>query len=238
MFRWKKQVIEHQCVVTFGGMPPRLENLSQQFLNAGVRVTPLKAKNDFLWGGELVHPNWGKAWITCPRHFDPIPRVMLEFDPRLDDADVQRAVSGKSGILVSLKSVKGDVLRDRKQLLRFMRCILDNDGLVAMDMTPKVWTREALDEELAHDADLDIESLFVTHLIHEPLPEGSDAEPKAYWAHTHGLAELGALDFDILRPSPLLMGGGYDTFRSIAFLILEGKVGPSTDRHAVVLPNG
>jgi len=238
MFGWKKQVIEHQGVVTFRGLPPRLENLARPLANCGIHVTPAKAERDVLWSAALEHPNWGKAGIRCPRHFEPIPHAMLEFDPRLDDADRQAARAGKSGISVSLESTKGDVLRDRKQLLRFMGCIMDNDGLIAMDMTPKIWTREALDDELAHDADLDIESLFVTHLIHEPVPEGSDQDPRAYWAHTHGLAELGALDFDILRPSPLLMGAGYDTFRSVAFLILEGKVGPSTDRHKVILPGG
>ncbi|HEV8378702.1 MAG TPA: DUF4026 domain-containing protein [Tepidisphaeraceae bacterium] len=206
---------------------------------AKMRVTPLAAGADAHWSATLEHGSWGKATITCPRRFEPVPRAMVEFDPRLDDEDKQAGCDARSTVFVTLKSTKQNVLGDRKLLLRFLRCIMDSDGLIAMDASAmKFWPRVALDEELSHDADLDIESLFLTHLIHEPLPEGSDQEPRAYWAHTHGLAELGALDFDILRPSPLLMGAGYDTFRSIAFLILEEKVGPSTDRHEVILPRG
>ncbi|HEV8606169.1 MAG TPA: DUF4026 domain-containing protein [Tepidisphaeraceae bacterium] len=238
MFGWRDRSVECSGIVLFRGLPPRLENFSQ-FAREKMRVTPITAGPDELWAATLEHGSWGKATIRCARNFQPVPRMVLEFDARLDDEDRQAARSAKSAVLVTLKTTRKNILGDRKLLLRFMRSIMDNDGLIAMDMPAhKFWPRDAMEDELAHDADLDIESLFVTHLIHEPAPEGSDAEPRAYWAHTHGLAELGALDFDILRPSPLLTGAGYDTFRSVAFLILEGEVGPGTNRHPVILPRG
>jgi uncharacterized protein YegJ (DUF2314 family) len=239
MFGWKNRSIEHNGMVLFRGLPPRLENFAQQFARSRIRVTPGSPTPDAHWNATLEHATWGKALITCPRRFEPVPHAMLQFDPRLDDADRQAAREGKSAALVSLESSRQNVLGDRKLLLRFLRSIMDSDGLIALDhIANKFWPREALDDELAHDAELDIESLFVTHLIHEPLPEGSDDEPRPYWAHTHGLAELGAYDFDILRPSPLLMGAGYDTFRAVAFLILEGEAGPRTNRQPVIMPGG
>jgi uncharacterized protein YegJ (DUF2314 family) len=220
-------------------MPPRLENFAAQFQRAGMRVTPLPATKDLHWSATLEHGPWGKATITCPRAFQPVPAVLVDFDPRLDDADRKAARSARSGVNVTLNTSKKNVLRDRKLLLRFLRCVMDTDGVMAVDHGgPKFWPREALNDELAHDADLDIDSLFVTHLIYDPEESADEDERKAYWAHTHGLADLGAYDFDILRPSPLLTGAGYDTFRAIAFLILEEAVGPGTNRHPVIAPGG
>jgi uncharacterized protein YegJ (DUF2314 family) len=120
-----------------------------------------------------------------------------------------------------------------------MRCLMGDDGVLAVDhLAQKFWTRDALDDELAHDADLDVDSLFVTHMVYENESGESDEQPAPYWAHTHGLAELGALDFDILRPAPLLCGTGYDVFRAIAFCILEGEITATTSRVQVISPGG
>ena len=43
--------------------------------------------------------------------------------------------------------------------------------------------------------------------------------------HSHGLAELGAVDFDVLRPAEALMSNQFDLLRSIAFHIVEGSTG-------------
>src|SRR5207248_2514776 len=79
---------------------------------------------------------------------------------------------------------------------------------------------EALDDELCHDADLDIESLYTLHAV-----TGDEAGDEAViWLHSHGLAEIGLFDFDVLRPSEDLLGRGRDALRAVAFAILDGAV--------------
>lgn len=49
------------------------------------------------------------------------------------------------------------------------------------------------------------------------------------WLHSHGLAEIGFFDFDVLDPSEDLLGiAGADAFRALAFAIVEKKVQPDT----------
>ena len=97
-----------------------------------------------------------------------------------------------------------------------------------------------LDEELLHEgADLDAESLFVAHSIFDEEQRDADGEPRAYWLHTHGLAELGTLDFDILRPSPLITTGGYDTVpRDGVLAFLEEGPAVAGESHVTVCCRG
>ena len=59
------------------------------------------------------------------------------------------------------------------------------------------WSPAMLDDELAHDADLDVEALYTIH-----ASTTTAARSRVYWLHTHGLEALGAFDIDVLRPSP------------------------------------
>ena len=91
-----------------------------------------------------------------------------------------------------------------------------------------------LDDELAHDADLDVEALYTIHAVYDD--ESADAG--FYWLHTHGLDELGAFDIDVVRPSPLLASNAGDPLRALAFAALEGSVTPSTDCFTLGNPGG
>jgi uncharacterized protein YegJ (DUF2314 family) len=94
---------------------------------------------------------------------------------------------------------------------------MGDDGLLTFDRaSEKFWPRAALDDELMHNADLDIEALFTVHVV------GRDGAPA--WLHTHGLSRIGAKDFDILDPSKdVVQMRGFDLLRAIAFAIVEGN---------------
>ena len=128
-----------------------------------------------------------------------------------------------------------EVLADRKTMLRFARALLGEDGVVAIDMASQIpWSRAALDEELAHDAELDIQSLFCLHIVVDD-PAGA-AETGSPWMHTHGLQELGAFDLDVLGAHPTFVSSSADLFRALAFRALGGDVAPGADRVLYAYP--
>jgi hypothetical protein len=148
---------------------------------------------------------------------------MIQWDANLTAAEKELAASGESTVTVRVTGMRGDVLRDGKSLLRYLGAIMGDDGVVAIDHTAqRMWSRGALDDELCHDADLDIESLYTTHAV------GDDATRRVHWLHTHGLAEMGFFDFDILNPPETLDINRADAMRVIAFAIVEGVVTKST----------
>jgi uncharacterized protein YegJ (DUF2314 family) len=220
MADWNKRGITCSGSVFFRGtLPPRLENFTQ-LAAQGVSVVPEKRGPKFHWAAKLRHDMWGTATLLCGREFLPIPAPLIKFDPRMTPRDAENAALAGSAVSVTLEGSPKSVLRDRKTLLRFLNLLMGDDGLIAADHTAeKFWTKEILDEELLHDADVDIESLFVTHAVTEE--KVGDAKPRVTWLHTHGLAPLGAPDFDVLRPSPDLHGRGYDTIRALAYWLLE-----------------
>jgi hypothetical protein len=116
---------------------------------------------------------------------------------------------------------------------------MGSDGVVAIDHTAqRFWPREALEDELAHDADLDIESLYTLHAVTTDHDGGDDEDAEVVWLHSHGLAEIGRFDFDVLRPSEDVLGHGRDVLRAVAFAILEGTVNRNTPRFTLTAPGG
>jgi hypothetical protein len=92
------------------------------------------------------------------------------------------------------------------------------------------WTRPALDDELSHDADLDVESIFLIHAVTDEESE------EVTWFHTHGLGELGRFDFDILNPHREFVDHCSDFTRAMAFAILDGHATPGTSDFEVGHP--
>lgn len=194
-------------------------------------IQPSPAAN---WALRLSHPKWGKADIVCLREYARPPQQLIDFDPSLTKEEREQAHLGESTVSVMLEGERRDVLRDRKNLLRFLRAVMGGDGMVAVDHTAqRFWPREALDDELCHDADLDIESLYTLHAITD-----DQDEHKVVWLHSHGLSEIGLFDFDVLQPSEDLLGRGRDALRVIAFAILEGNVERNTPRFTLMRPGG
>ena len=204
-----------------GSMAPRIENFTQLEAH-NVAVKPSKATNAH-WAVLIRHPAWGDAEVICLRNFVAPPAPLLQFDPRLMKKD--RDAAALAGSWIGIRIPQINPIPDRNTLLRFLHLFMGDDGLIAVDHSAqKFWSREALNEELQHDAELDIESLFVTHAVYtENNAALATVGPKrnTYWLHTHGLAALGTLDFDILRPSKDINGPGFDIVRGIASILLD-----------------
>jgi hypothetical protein len=233
MMGWVNRSVHCTGSVFFrGNMPPRLEELDG-LARHGVRVG--KRRNDprVHWEADVEHDRWGKAMVLCRRDAPPPPRELFDHDAGLSPAEREAARTGQSAVTVVVKGEKGNVLRDRKRLLAFLRAVMGGDGAVAMDHTStRNWSRAALDDELAHDADVDIEALYALHAV---VPDGAE-QPS--WLHSHGLAQIGFFDFDVLNPAEELLRAQSDALRALAFAIVEGGVKPTTASFGLARPGG
>lgn len=212
-----------------GFIPPPFESIAWA---TGVRVELRDATPEFVWCAEVDHPSWGSADVCAFRQGQPaLP--FIEFAHSLTDAEKADALMGQATIGVKLRSSTGNVLQDRKRLLRWLRALLGDDGVIAIDdgsLLP--WSHAMLDDELVHDAPLDVEALYTLHAV--SAGEGG----RVTWLHTHGLAEVGAFDFDILEPSERFMLGCADPCRSLACAGLEGLARPGDAKYQLAYPDG
>jgi hypothetical protein len=215
-----------------GTLPPQPEEL-RGLASAGVQATAAPPRADTFWGLDLEHPLWGKAELVALRGMDPVEPLLIEHDRRLSPAEKDLARLGEAHLGLRLRGARDQILRDRKNLLRFLRAVMGGDGVVALDATAQAfWSREALDDELRHDADLDIEALFTLHAV------TPDEGTRVAWLHSHGLGEIGYFDFDVLEPSDDVMGAASDVLRAIAFAIVEGALTPSGGAFEAMRPGG
>lgn len=233
-WNWRNKKTSCAGSVLFRGkVAPRASEFAH-LAQRGFKVTAVEAMPAAHWAQRLSHPKWGEAMVVCLRECPRPPKQLIDFDPMLTREEREQAYQGDSTVSVVLEGQREDVLRDRKTLLRFLRAVMGGDGMVAVDHTAqRFWPREALDDELCHDADLDIESLYSLHAITD-----DKSDDHVTWLHSHGLAEIGLFDFDILEPSEDLLGRGRDALRVIAFAILEGKVTRNTPRFPLMRPGG
>lgn len=224
------------------GVPPRAEEFS--YLKAyGVEIARREADKDFYWSLSLRHKKWGDAEVVALRNMAVYPEALIDWSPGLSDDEKTLAKAAGVGISVRVASTRKNVLADRKRLLRYLAWLMGDDGLVAADHGSELfWSRGMLEDELSHDADLDVEALYCIHAVTADDPENGDGDdeegPRISWLHTHGLASIGAFDFDILAPGPTLSDGPSDPLRAIAFAILEGSVQPSTPDFHLAHPGG
>jgi hypothetical protein len=233
MMGWLNRSVHCAGSVLFRGkMSPRLEELNG-LSKLGVRVRPKKQDPRVHWAADLEHDRWGKALVLCLRNLPEPPREWIAHDARLSNSERAEAMAGQSHVTVRVEGVKNNVLRDRKHLLGFLRAIMGDDGVVAADHTAsRLWSRAALDDELSHDADLDIDGLYTLHAV---VPEGAEAP---VWLHTHGLGEIGFFDFDVLDANADLLGTQADALRAIALAVVEGAVKVSTPSFDLAEPGG
>jgi hypothetical protein len=175
---------------------------------------------------------WEGAEVTVATDVPPL-RELLEFSAAVTDDERRAAEPASTALLVRLPGKTPNVLRDRKRLLRCLRAVMGEDGVMAVDLGSGLpWPRASLDDELRHDADLDVEALYCLHAVHEGSQE------HVTWLHTHGLAELGGFDVDVLRPAPALMANAGDTMRVFAFAVIERAVRQTTAEFEFAAPNG
>jgi hypothetical protein len=215
-----------------GSIPPPLDRLAA--FRDGVTVKDAKTAEGQLWAVEATHPRWGSADIVCERQPSPLPDVIVDVSLGLTDAEKASAKLGQATIAVRVKSRQRHVLKDRKALLFWLRALIEPDGVIAIDGTSTLlWSRAMLDDELAHDADLDVEALFAMHAVQHPGNPGH-----VTWLHTHGLEEIGGFDIDVLEPSPMFVANCGDPMRAAAFAALEGTIQPDTASFPLASPGG
>jgi hypothetical protein len=218
-----------------GRVAPRASEFGH-LAERGFIIHPIEPGESAHWAMRLAHPRLGEADVVCLWDCPRPPRQLIDFDPMLTREEREDAYLGESTVSVVIEGQRRDVLRDRKTLLRFLHAVMGGDGVVAIDHTAqRFWPREALEDELAHDADLDIESLYTLHAVTADQEAGEAADDdeedaEVVWLHSHGLAEIGLFDFDILRPSEDVLGRARDVLRAIAFAIVEGRVARNTGR--------
>jgi hypothetical protein len=215
-----------------GTIPPPIESLGA--FRAPITWIPSNPAAHQIWAVRATHPDWGSADVAANRDGLPITDVVIDHMLALAEEEKALARRGRAAIAVSVTARKADVLRDRKRLLCWLSALMQPDGAVAVDTgSTLLWSQAMLDDELAHDADLDIEALYAIHAVQE----GGTAN-RVSCLHTHGLEELGAFDVDILRPSPTLVANCGDPIRALAFAALEGRVAPATDSFDLAYPGG
>lgn len=227
---WEKKLPLVGEVLFRGELPLRPEDFA--FLEGGgISIQPASGNARDKWLLHLSHSEWGKADLAFEADNALPPRELFQH-ALMPPSDRDAAISCRSHVGLRFDSGRGHVLRDRKLMLRFLRTIMADDGVVAMDHAAQnVWTREALDDELSHDADLDVEGIYSIHAV-------SRGDGRPYCVHTHGLCAVGFFDLDILNPSSDVMFNIGDLCRAMAFHILEGSLTRSMPRFNLVRPRG
>lgn len=214
---WNRQVECTGLVLFRGSLAPRPEELPS-LEQIGFTVEGLDQMPGMHWVLQLSSPQWGRAQVAAWRNPRPLPREMVDYAVELTPEEKELALLGQATISVRLSGTRDDLLRDRKTMLRLLGVLMDDDGVVAIDYTSrKFWSRAALDDELSHDADVDIDALYTLHAV-------GDDSGKLAWLHTHGLAEIGLFDFDLIYPDPALVDIQNDVVRAVALTIAEGKL--------------
>lgn len=222
-----------------GNIAPRAEEFAE-LSRHGVQARPRPPTDAAAWALELTHPVWGSAELVCLRDQRNPPMDLLRMQAGLSTDDIAQAESIGTSLTVRCPAARRNVLRDRKHLLRYLHAVMGNEGVMAVDHGSELfWTREALDEELAHDADLDVSALYCVHaVLDDGPPDAEDDDGRVTWMHTHGLSRIGAFDFDIINPNPELSHNASDALRALAFLIVQKDVQPNTLRFELGYPGG
>ncbi len=237
MFDWLKRKSTLRGIVTYrGAIPPRAQNFDR-LAAGGIAVREVSPEEEEYWRLVLSHPQWGAAVLSCPRGFVPIPENNIKVS-WLSEADKAEVRMGESAIFMTMESAGENALRERKNLLRFLHAASSGDGVAIYDtVAQKIWSRSDLEDEMRHDADLDVEGLYTIHAIMDDTMDDSEDGDTTVWFHTHGLAELGLVDFDIVKPERDVFGYQVtEIMRAIAANILKGDASLNSGAFTVGYP--
>ncbi|HET9218382.1 MAG TPA: DUF2314 domain-containing protein [Terriglobia bacterium] len=212
---WKRKLDLRGLIFFSGSLAPTFQEV-HQWQQPGLEVEGIPPGNDEIWAATLRHRVWGRARLSAVRGIEPLTEDDVRFASGITETERETILrDAQSALVLEMTSQADDVLRERKRFLRFMAAVMGTRGVVALDlMAQTFWTPGRLADELRHDAALDIVHIHVFHAV---------TQPGGIWLHSHGLSELGFVDFDVLRPAEALLGGNqFDLLRSIAFHIVEG----------------
>jgi uncharacterized protein YegJ (DUF2314 family) len=238
VFDWLKRECLLRGVVFFRGtIPPTAANFTR-LAAAGITVREESPHDDERWRLALDHPQWGKAVLACQRDFVPIPDSIINVS-WLSDTDKAEARLGESAVSVTVDGAGENALRERKNLLRFLHAASGGEGVAVLDVvSQRIWSRADLEDEMRHDADLDVEGLYTVHAVMDDRENDPGGEGQTVWFHTHGLAEFGLLDFDLVQPGPgVSCHQATELIRVIAGNILEGDASPDSGSFTIGYPD-
>jgi hypothetical protein len=240
MFGFLERDAPGYAAVHFPGTAPPPADAFLRLRDQGYTLTEHRV-DDALWALRLEHPGHGSAELWASRE-GPLIDDFIRFASNLSDAEKSAAYGSSSSVGLRVPAKRRNVLRDRKTMLRIARDVLGDDGVMVLDVGSELpWSRASLADELAHEADLDIEALYCLHSVIDADEETDLAaapEGDARWLHSHGLAELGRFDLDIVAPHPEFVEHCADPIRAIATMILDGEVGPDEGRFRFGHPGG
>ena len=238
MFSWLEKDIPIAASVLFRGTWPCTKEGFYALRDRGIEVTDRETPENGMWAIKLRHPQWGEAVVMCLRDLPLPPAIMIDWDANLSEEEKTEFKAAGTAVSVMVNSRRNHLLRDRKNALFFIDAVMGEEGVGAVDhLSQRMWSRPALKAETAHNADADVQSLFTIHFVAtggpseekngqevDLLAENAEEKPETRWLHTHGLAEIGLFDFDILNPSDSALNPGVDVVRAVAYAILEGKL--------------
>lgn len=233
MFDWLKKKLRTDVQIFFRGSRPRQATEFGFLRDAGFALRDAEATPPQRWRMHIEHPTLGHGELFPFDDTDGLDDVVLDWTPGLTPTEKDEIKPCRTRVGLSMPGGHGHLLRDQKNALRIVRAVMGDEGVAAMIFQSKlIWPRAALDFELSHDADVDVEALYCTHAV------GSEGSGEVNWLHTHGLAEIGGFDFDILDPDAELLGRRADGVRAIAFAIIGGDIKPDTARFTLCSPPG
>src|SRR3954469_15532248 len=129
-WNWRNKTTACAGSVLFRGkIPPRAQEFAH-LEQRGLRVRNIQPSPAANWALRLSHPKWGEADIVCLHECPRPPEQLIDFDPSLTKEEREQAHLGESTVSVMLEGERRDVLRDRKNLLRFLRAVMGGDGMV------------------------------------------------------------------------------------------------------------
>jgi hypothetical protein len=232
MFAWLQKDIPVGATLLFKGAWPLAKERFLGLRERGFEVTEREVPANGQWALKLRHSEWGEAVLLCLRDLGLPPENVVDWDVYLSDAEKAEVKGCQNALSLNVFSRRNHLLKDRKNAFFFMDALLGEDEIGAYDqLSGRIWSREGLRKEIARTGDADVQSLFSIHYVLgvAPKPAGADEleeAPKTGWLHTHGLADIGSYDFDILNPSPSVTNAKLDAVRSVAFALLEGYLKP------------
>jgi Protein of unknown function (DUF4026)/Uncharacterized protein conserved in bacteria (DUF2314) len=234
MLSWLTGVTPARAVVFLpGGEGAKPDAVRERLQAAG--ISRVEAKPGEPWDLRVKDPSWGSATIEAAPDV-PDPEPAIRFASNLTDVDKAHVRPPYTAVTITVQAQTKRVLADRKTLLRYAAAVMGDTGLITLDWQSHLpWTRDALADELAHDADLDIEALYTIEHVYTTDAHGKRT---VEWAHTHGLGDVGAFDLDVLAPLPDFVDRGHEAFRAIAQLALAQKISIDSGEFVFGKPGG
>ncbi len=193
--------------------PPDGDRVAERLRAAGCSAAEAGPGAEGGWVVRFAHNHWGEGAACFEPGMKAFKDELLLAQPWLFPDDVRALKMARSRIDIAGEGASGHILRDRKAMLWFARSVMGDEGVAALDaISTHVWTREMLDDEVSHDADADIDAVYIIHNV--------DNGDGRIWLHTHGLGDVGGTDFDIIDPGE----DAQQYCRAIAMRVIEGDL--------------